>query len=238
MQIACRDRNRIAMQGDILSAAALGIVNLLCLTGDGVASGDHRGAVPVFDLDSISLLNTARMMRDEGRFLSGRRLAKRPQYFLGAVENPFVPPYDLRPQRLAKKIAAGAQFMQTQYCFDVPRLRQFMRQVRDLGLDGKCFILVGVGPLPSARTARWLRSRVPGVHIPDAVIERLDKAADQRREGVKICVEIIEELREIAGVAGVHLMTHREDELVIRTLVDAAMRKPAAAAAVAALPVA
>ncbi len=234
MQIACRDRNRIAIQGDILSAAALGIVNLLCLTGDGVANGDHPGAVPVFDFDSISLLNTARVMRDKGHFLSGRRLAKRPQYFLGAVENPFVPPYDVRPQRLSKKIAAGAQFIQTQFCFDVPRLAAFMAQVRDLGLHEKCFILVGVGPLPSARTARWFRSRVPGVHIPDAVIERMDKATDQRREGVKICVEIIQQIREIAGISGVHLMAHREEELIMGALADAGIRKPVAAGPAAA----
>lgn len=230
MQITCRDRNRIAIQGDILSAAALGIANLLCLTGDGVANGDHPGAMPVFDLDSISLLNTARAMRDEGHFLSGRRLAKRPHYFLGAVENPFVPPYQVRPQRLSKKIAAGAQFIQTQFCFDVPRLKEFMAQVRDLGLHEKCFIVVGVGPLPSAKTARWFRSRVPGVHIPDAVIERMDKAADQRREGVKICVETIQQIREIAGVAGVHLMAHREEELIIGALADAGIRKSLAPA--------
>jgi 5,10-methylenetetrahydrofolate reductase len=234
MQISCRDRNRIAIQGDILGAAALGIVNLLCLTGDGVANGDHPGAVPVFDLDSISLLNTVRLMRDDGHFLSGRRLAKRPQLFLGAVENPFVPPYDVRPRRLAKKVAAGAQFIQTQFCFDVARLADFMRQVRDLGLHERCFILVGVGPLPSARTARWFRSHVPGVHIPDAIIERMEKATDQRREGVRICVEIIQQIREIAGVAGVHLMAYREEELIVSTLADAGIRKPARPAAPAA----
>jgi len=238
MQIACRDRNRIAIQGDILSAAALGIVNLLCLTGDGVENGDHRGAVPVFDLDSISLLNTARAMRDEGHFLSGRRLQKRPQYFLGAVENPFVPPYDVRPQRLAKKIAAGAQFIQTQFCFDIPLIKQFMARVRDLGLHEKCFILIGAGPLPSARTARWFRSHVPGVHIPDAVVERMDKAADQRREGVKICVEIILQIRNIPGVAGVHLMAHREEELILGALADAGIRKAPQAATAAAVPAA
>lgn len=231
MQISCRDRNRIAIQGDILGAAALGIGNLLCLTGDGVANGDHPGAVPVFDFDSISLLNTARAMRDEGHFLSGRRLAKRPRLFLGAVENPFVPPFDVRPQRLAKKVAAGAQFIQTQFCFDVPRLAGFMQQVRDLGLHQKCFILVGVGPLPSARTARWFRSHVPGVHIPDAVITRMEKASDQRREGVRICVEIVQQLQEIAGVAGVHLMAHREEELIVSALVDAGIRKVAQPAA-------
>lgn len=234
MQIACRDRNRIAIQGDVLSASALGIVNLLCLTGDSVGNGDHPGAVPVFDLDSVSLLNTARRMRDEGRFMSGRTLARRPQYFLGAVENPFVPPYEVRPQRLSKKIAAGAQFIQMQFCFDVRRLKDFMARVRDLGLHEKCFILVGVGPLASARTARWFRAHVPGVHIPDAVIERLDGAEDQRREGVKICVEIIQQIREIAGIAGVHLMAHREEELIIGALADAGIRKPVSAAAAAA----
>jgi len=234
MQISCRDRNRIAIQGDILGAAALGIVNLLCLTGDGVANGDHPGAVPVFDLDSISLLNAARLMRDEGHFLSGRRLAKRPQLFLGAVENPFVPPYDARPQRLAKKVAAGAQFIQTQFCFDIARLTNFMGQVRDLGLHEKCFILIGVGPLPSVRTARWLRNRVPGVYIPDAIIERMEKATDPRREGVRICVETIQQIQEIAGVAGVHVMAHRQEELIVSALADAGIRKPVQSAAPAA----
>jgi len=154
MQISCRDYNRIAIQGNVLGAAALGVANMLCLTGDGVQCGDHAEAKPVFDLDSISLLGVIKRMRDESRFLSGRKLTTPPSVFLGAAENPFAPPLDFRPLRLAKKIAAGAQFVQTQYCFDLPRLKTFMARARDMGLTEKCFILIGVGPLASARTAR------------------------------------------------------------------------------------
>lgn len=214
MQMACRDRNRIAIQGDILSAAALGVHNLLCLTGDGIGSGDDPGAKPVFDLDAVSLLDTARRLRDDGLYRSGRRLGGRPRLFLGAVDNPFVPPFDLRPMRLAKKIAAGAQFVQTQYCFDVPALERYMARVRDEGLDRQCYILVGVGPLVSARTARWMRTRVPGVHIPDDVITRLEQAADPEAEGVGICVDTIRRIRAIKGVAGIHLMAPKKEHLI------------------------
>ncbi len=214
MQISCRDRNRIAIQGDVLGAAAMGVCNVLCLTGDGVQAGDQPGAKPVFDLDSISLLQTIRMMRDEGTFLSGRKLDVPPRVFLGAASNPFVPPYDFRPIRLAKKIAAGAQFVQTQYCFDIELLKRFMTRVRDMGLDKRCFILVGVGPLASPRAARWIRSNVPGVHIPDAVIERLDGAENPKLEGKRLCVEMIQQIKEIEGVAGVHVMAYRQEELV------------------------
>jgi 5,10-methylenetetrahydrofolate reductase len=214
MQIACRDKNRIAIQGDILGGAAMGVANMLCLTGDGVQAGDQPGAMPVFDLDSISLLETVRTMRDEARFLSGRRITSPPHLFIGAAANPFAPPYAFRAQRMAKKVAAGAQFVQTQYCFDVPMFRTFMQQVRDLGLDEKCFILVGVGPLASARAARWIRTNVPGIHIPDAIIERLERAPDQKLEGKKICIEILQECRDIAGVSGAHVMAYRQEELV------------------------
>jgi 5,10-methylenetetrahydrofolate reductase len=216
-QISCRDRNRIAIQGDVLGAAAMGVQNILCLTGDGVQCGDQPGAKPVFDLDSISLLQTIRTMRDEGRFLSGRRLMSPPRVFLGASANPFAPPFDYRPRHLAKKAAAGAQFIQTQYCYDLPLLEQFMSVVRDQGLDRRCYILVGVGPLASARTARWMRANVPGVHIPDAVIERLEKAGSPkaaRLEGKRLCVEIIQRVREVPGVRGVHVMAYRQEELV------------------------
>ena len=214
LQISCRDRNRIAMQGDVLGAAAMGICNLLCLTGDGVPTGDHPEAKPVFDLDSLSLLETVRAMRDDGRFLSGRRITEPPRLFLGAAANPFAPPLDFRPLRLAKKIAAGAQFVQTQYCFDLALLERYMARVRELGLHERCFILVGVGPLASARAARWMRANVPGVHIPDPVIARLEGAADQRAEGRRICIETIQRVREIQGVAGVHVMAYRQEELV------------------------
>ena len=214
MQISCRDRNRIAIQGDVLGAAAMGVCNILCLTGDGVQVGDQPGAKPVFDFDSVTLLETIRIMRDEARFLSGRKLAVPPRVFLGAAENPFVPPYDFRPLRLAKKVAAGAQFIQTQYCFDIPLLERFMARVRDLGVHERCFILVGVGPLASPRVARWMRSNIPGVHIPDAVIARLEGAEKPKAEGKRLCIELIQQIREIAGVGGVHVMAYRQEELV------------------------
>ncbi len=215
-QVSCRDRNRIAIQGDLLGAAAMGVRNVLCLTGDDVSVGDQPEAKAVFDLDSIQLLRVARTMRDQGVFLSGRKLDVRPRLFLGAAANPFVPPYDWRPHRLAKKVAAGADFIQTQYCFDLPRLRNFMRQVRDLGLHEQVHILVGVGPLRSARAAEFLRTRVPGVVIPDGIVERLRETprGRQREEGKRICIEIIQQVREIEGVAGVHVMAFRQEETV------------------------
>jgi 5,10-methylenetetrahydrofolate reductase len=214
MQISCRDRNRIAIQGDVLGAAAMGVANILCLTGDGVQAGDQPGAKPVFDLDSTSLLETIRTMRDEKRFLSGRKITVPPPVFLGAAANPFVPPYDYRALHMGKKIAAGAQFIQTQYCYDVPRLREFMARARDLGFAEKCFILVGVGPLASGKAARWMRSHVPGIHIPDDVIKRLEGAENQKREGQRLCIDLIQEIREIEGVSGVHVMAYRQEEIV------------------------
>jgi len=216
LQVSCRDRNRIAIQGDLLGAAAMGVRNVLCLTGDGVQAGDQPEANPVFDLDSITLLQTARRLRDEGSFLSGRPLEARPSFFLGAAENPFVPPFEERARRLAKKVEAGAQFIQTQFCFDVPRLEAFLKRVRDLGLHDRTAILVGVGPLHSARAAEWLRSHVPGVVVPDEVVRRLRGVASdrQREEGKRLCVEIIQQVREVAGVRGVHVMAYRQEELV------------------------
>lgn len=214
MQVSCRDKNRIAIQGDVLGGAAMGVTNILCLTGDGVQAGDHPEAKPVFDLDCMSLLETVRTMRDESRFLSGRKITSAPQVFLGAASNPFAPPYDFRPHRLAKKIAAGAQFIQTNYCFDIPRFKEFMARSRDLGLLEKVFVLPGVGPMASAKTATWIRNNVPGIHIPDAVIKRLAGAEDQKREGLNICIELIQELREIEGVSGVHVMAYRQEEAV------------------------
>jgi methylenetetrahydrofolate reductase (NADPH) len=214
MQISCRDKNRIAIQGDILGGAAMGVANVLCLSGDGVQSGDHPQAKPVFDLDCMSLLGIARTMRDEHHFESGRKLAYAPRVFLGAAANPFAPPFEWRAQRLAKKVEAGAQFIQTQYCYDVPRLRAYMQQFRDLGLLDRVFMLVGVGPLRSAKAAEWMRSNVPGIHIPDAVIKRLAGADKQAVEGRRLCVDLIQEIREIEGVSGVHLMAYRQEESV------------------------
>jgi methylenetetrahydrofolate reductase (NADPH) len=225
MQVSCRDRNRIAIQGDLLGAAAMGVRNVLCLTGDGVQAGDQPEARPVFDLESITLLRTARMLRDQGHFLSGRKLDVRPKFFLGAAANPFVPPYDFRPLRVAKKVDAGAEFFQTQYCFDVPRLCQFMKTVRDLGLHERAYILVGVGPLRSAKVAEWMRSHVPGVIIPDEVIRRLKgvPADQQREEGKRICIEIIQQVREVEGVSGVHVMAYRQEELVAEIIEEAGL---------------
>lgn len=220
MQVSCRDRNRIAIQGDVLGGAAMGVANVLCLTGDGVQAGDQPDAKPVFDLDSVSLLATLRKMRDDGRFLSGRELSSSPRIFLGAAANPFVPPLEFRPMRLQKKVEAGANFVQTQYCFDVPRLADYMKRVRDLGLHEKVFILVGVGPLASARAGEWIRNHVPGVHIPDPVIDRLRRAERQKTEGKKQCIELIQQVREIDGVHGVHVMAYRQEETVAE-IIDA-----------------
>lgn len=216
MQMSCRDRNRIALQGDLLGAAALGVRNVLCLTGDDVTAGDQPEAKRVFDFDSMQLLMTARTMRDRGVFLSGRKLDLPPRLFLGAAENPFAPPIHRRAERLAKKVEAGADFIQTQYVFDVPIFRDFMARVVDLGLAERVFILAGVGPLRSPKTAEFMRTKVPGVYIPDSVVDRLKKTPKERwvEEGMQICVEIIEQARQIPGVAGVHVMAYRQEEIV------------------------
>ena len=214
IQISCRDRNRIAIQGDLLGAAALGVCSVLCLSGDDVSVGDHPQAKPVFDLDSVSLLETARTLRDAARFLSGRPIDHPPRLFIGAAINPFAPPHSARIDQFAKKISAGAQFVQSQYCFDVAMAREFMSRARDQGLTERCFVLIGVGVLASAKTARWLKSSIPGVHIPDAVIRRLEQAEKPKAEGRAIAVEIMQELAEIDGVSGIHLMAYKQEEWV------------------------
>ncbi len=214
MQVACRDRNRIAIQGDVLGGAAMGVCNILCLSGDSVEVGDEPEAKPVFDLDSISLLETIRLMRDQSKLLTGRKLTSPPRVFLGAAANPFSEPVDFQPIRLIKKVAAGAEFFQTQYCFDLALFKNFIHRVRDFGLLEHAFILAGVGPPASARAARWMRSHVPGVHIPDKIITRLEGARDQKKEGLNICIELIQQLQEIEGVHGVHIMAYRQEESV------------------------
>jgi len=214
MQISCRDKNRIAIQGDILGGAAMGVCNMLCLTGDGVQAGDHPQAKPVFDLDCMSLLEIGRGLRDDHQFQSGRKLSFAPRVFFGAAANPFGLPFEWRADRLAKKVLAGAQFIQTQYCYDVPRLRQFMQRVEDLGLLGKVFILVGVGPLRSAKAGEWMRTNVPGIHIPDSILKRVAGAEKQAAEGRQVCIDIIQEIREIKGVSGIHVMAYRQEETV------------------------
>ena len=214
LQISCRDRNRIAIQGDALGAAALGVCNALCLSGDGVQAGDHPEAKPVFDLDSVSLAKTLRVLRDQSQFLSGRKIDFAPRLFIGSSINPFVPPIDRRVDQMAKKIEAGAEYIQSQYCFDMDVLREFMKRAVDQGLTEKAFILPGVGVLPSARTATWMRENVPGVHIPDHIIDRLKGADKPLREGRNICVELMQEIKDMAGTSGVHVMAYRQEKWV------------------------
>jgi methylenetetrahydrofolate reductase (NADPH) len=191
---------------------------MLCLTGDGVQAGDHPQAKPVFDLDCMSLLEIGRTLRDKHQFQSGRKISYAPRVFFGAAENPFGLPYEWRPIRLAKKVAAGAQFIQTQYCYDIPLFKEFMKRVEDLGVLDKVFILVGVGPLRSAKAADWMRTHVPGIHIPDATVKRMAGAENQAQEGRKVCIELIQELREIKGVSGVHVMAYRQEESVAEVI--------------------
>jgi methylenetetrahydrofolate reductase (NADPH) len=216
MQMTCRDRNRIALQSDLLGACALGIRNVLVMTGDHPKFGDHPGAKPVFDLDSIQLLWTLRTMRDQHLLLSGRRLDPAPECFLGAVENPFAPPDAFRADRLGKKVAAGAQFVQTQFVFDVPAFARWMGQVRDLGLPGRCAILPGVGAVRSRRALDFMRDQVPGVYVPDDVYRRLTGVPPDRTaaEGVTLAAETVKQLAAIPGVAGVHLLVAGNEQAV------------------------
>jgi methylenetetrahydrofolate reductase (NADPH) len=225
LQINCRDRNRIAIQGDLLGATALGIKNVLCITGDGVQVGDQPDAKPVFDMDSIQLLQTAHIMREQGMFLSRRKLDVPPKLFLGGASNPFSPPYHIRPIRLAKKVAAGADFIQTQYCFDIPLLERFMADVREMNLHREVFILVGVGPLRSAKSAMWMQENVPGVYIPEFVIQRMSKTplSKQSDEGMKICIELIQQIREIEGIAGIHVMAYRQEDRVTELILKSGL---------------
>jgi methylenetetrahydrofolate reductase (NADPH) len=211
MQMTCRDRNRIALQSDLLGAASVGLTNLVFMTGDYPKFGDHPGAKPVFDLDSVTMLWTARTMRDEGRLLSGNELKPPPSaLFLGAVENPFAPPQEFRAARAAKKVAAGAQFLQTQYVFDIPVFERWVSALRAEGLTERCSILAGVGVIRSVRALDFMASgKVPGVVIPDAVQRRLRAVpADQAgEEGHRLAAEVIARVKEVPGVAGVHLLT-------------------------------
>jgi methylenetetrahydrofolate reductase (NADPH) len=223
-QFSCRDRNRIALQGDILGAAALGVRNILCLTGDDVSQGDHPNAKPVFDLDSISLLRITEGMRDLGIFSSGRKLDVAPNLFLGATANPFVPPFHDRIDNLEKKIDAGAQFIQTQFCFDVPMLTDFMRKVRERELHKRCAIIIGVGTLSSAKSLRRMIQHVPGVHIPESVLQRIAGAENQKAEAKTVLVETMRAVSEIEGVAGVHLMGYRNDDMLAEAIAESEIR--------------
>ena len=226
MQMTCRDRNRIALQSDLLGASALGIRNILVMTGDRPKFGDHPEAKPVFDLDSVELLWTLRTMRDQHVLLSGRRLDPAPDCFLGAVENPFAPSGEFRADRLGKKVAAGAQFVQTQFVFDVPAFARWLAQVRDLGLPERCAILAGVGAVRSVRALDYMRDHVPGVEVPDDVYQRLRAVPSDRQaaEGVKLAAEIVQQVAEIPGVAGVHLLVTGNERAVPDILDRAGVR--------------
>ena len=207
-QIVCRDRNRIAIQSDILGAAALGINNVLCLSGDHQSFGDHPKAKNVYDIDSIQLIHTAKTLRDDGKFLSGEELKGKPNLFIGAAENPFGDPFEIRAMRLGKKVKAGCDFIQTQGIYNMEKFGKWMEMVRDRGLHDKCAILAGVIPLKSAGMANHMKKNVPGMDVPDSLIDRLKGVPKEKQaeEGIKICVEMIQQLKEIKGVRGVHIM--------------------------------
>jgi methylenetetrahydrofolate reductase (NADPH) len=218
MQLTVRDRNRLALQADLLGAAALGVRNLVLMSGDDVTAGDHPEARRIYDIDSMQLLEVAAGMRDRGTYLSGRKLEQAPSFFIGAVENPFAPPFEFRPLRLQKKVRAGADFIQTQLVFDVALFARFMAAVADLDLIGKVFIIPSIGIPRSARGANFMREKVPGLHVPESLVSRLEKIppARQAEEGVKIAVELVNAVREIRGVSGVHLIGIKWEEGVVQ----------------------
>ena len=215
MQLTCRDRNRIALQSDVLGAASLGIRNLLCLTGDHQSFGNHPGAKGVFDVDSIQLLQIIKNMRDQGVFQSGDPLlAERPPMFLGAAANPYADPYEIQVDRLQKKIDAGAEFIQTQSVYNLEKLVQWMDDVRSQGLDKKVHILAGVTPLKSIKMAERMKFHVPGTDIPDAVYRRMTSAADPAKEGYAIALEIIRALKKVQGIHGIHITALFWEEII------------------------
>ncbi len=207
-QMVCRDRNRLAMQSDILGAYAHGVRNMLCLSGDHQKFGDHPNAKGVFDIDSIQLISMVKKMRDESKFLGGADLEGAPKMFIGAAANPFADPFEFRVHRLAKKIHAGVDFIQTQCIYNMDKFRKFIKQANDMGLTEKVYILAGVTPMKSVGMAKYMKSKVPGMDVPDDIIKRLQGAEKGKvaAEGIKIACEQIEEFKEMQGVAGVHLM--------------------------------
>ena len=221
LQVTCRDRNRIALASDLLGAAALGVRNLLVLHGDDPARGDMPEAKPVYDLDSREVIALACRMRDEGTLPSGRAIKVPPRFLIGAADSPHDPAPDWWPDRLIAKQEAGAEFVQTQFCFDPGLVRRYLARLADFGLTGKMRFLIGVGPLASAASARWMNEKLFGVTVPEALITRLEQAGDQAAEGCRICVELIEELREIDGVAGAHIMAPRQGAAAIAAVIEA-----------------
>ena len=216
LQMVCRDRNRIALQSDILGAAALGINNILCLSGDHQKFGDHPQGKNVYDIDSVQLIQTVCRMRDEGKFLGGDEIKGKPVIFIGAAENPFADPFEIRAARLGKKVKAGCQFIQTQCIYNMEKFSRWMEMVCDRGLHEKCAILAGVTPMKSVGMARYMKNNVPGMDVPDDMIERMKGTPKEKQaeEGIKICVESIEKLKEMPGVRGIHIMAIEWEEKV------------------------
>lgn len=216
MQMVCRDRNRIAMQSDILGACSLGIKNMLCLSGDHQKFGDHPQAKNVFDLDSIQLINAVKTMRDEGKFVGGQEIKGAPKLFIGAAENPFADPFEIRVPRLAKKVAAGVDFIQTQCIFNLPKFEEWMKQVVDRGLHEKVYILGGLTPFKSFGMAKYMANNVPGMDVPEDLLKRMKDTPKEKQaeEGITIAVEILHKLKEMKGVAGVHIMAIEWEEKV------------------------
>jgi methylenetetrahydrofolate reductase (NADPH) len=214
LQLTCRDRNRLALQSDLLGAAALGIRNLLVLRGDDPSAGDQPDAKPVFDLDSRALIATAVTIRDKGELPSARKVTGKANFFIGAADMPVDPPAGWKPKSLADKVAAGAQFAQTQFCMDIEVVRRYVGRLAAEGLTKKIAILIGVVPLRSAKSARWIKQHLYGAIIPDTIVERLDYAGDPAVEGHQICVDFIEQLAEIPGVAGAHIMAPNNEAAI------------------------
>ena len=221
LQITCRDRNRIALQSDLLGAAACGIRNLLILRGDDPSAGDQPDAKAVFDLDARQLLETARRLRDAGELPSGRKIGGHAPFYLGAADNPVDPPAGWAPKGLAAKLEAGAQFVQTQFCMDAGVVRRYMARLDEHGLGGKIKFLIGIVPLRSAKSARWIKDKLYGAIIPDALIARMEAAGDPAAEGRAVCVDIMRELANIPHVAGVHIMAPNNDAAVPLVIAEA-----------------
>lgn len=214
MQIVCRDRNRIAIQSDVLGAVALGIGNILCLSGDHQKFGNHPTAKNVFDIDSIQLIQTLKNMRDEKKFISGDDITGEVPLYIGAVENPYADPFKFRVARLGKKIRAGADFIQTQAIYDVTKFAQWMEMITDQGLDKQVHILAGVIPIRSAGMARYMRDYVSGISVPDEIVTRMEEAKTAKEEGLRIALEVIEQLKEVPGVHGIHIMAVGWEDVV------------------------
>jgi methylenetetrahydrofolate reductase (NADPH) len=214
LQVTCRDRNRLALQSDLLAAAALGLENLLILRGDDPTAGDQPDAKPVFDMDSRSLLEIARKLRDAGTLPTGQAVSGKISFFLGAADTPIDPPAGWSPHTLLDKIAAGAEFVQTQFCMDIPLLRRYLARLAEHGVCDQIAILVGLTPLRSARSAIWMRNHLPGTIIPDALITRLDRAGNPGEEGKRICIDLLEQLAEIPRIAGAHIMAPGNEHAV------------------------